>query len=346
MQSTQHILLLRLSAMGDVAMTVPVLKALLDQYPLVEITVLSNPMLAPFFSDIPRCYFVPVYLKARHKGVVGLWRLYKELLNGKKIDAIADLHNVLRTTILRKYFLLSGIKNAVIDKGRADKKKLTVRTHKKLVQLPTSHERYASVFAQLGFPIDLSKATTHSNRKPSIQPFFDQLDTSKLLVGIAPFAQHAQKMLPLHQMKMLVAELASRKNLQLLFFGGSGAEATILEEWEQAYPGTLNIAGKYSFQQELGILQQLKVMVSMDSANMHIASIYGIPVVSIWGATHPFAGFYGWKQDPENIVQLSLECRPCSVFGNKICYRGDFACMVGINTEMVLQKLEPFLKTF
>ncbi|MEX1203000.1 MAG: glycosyltransferase family 9 protein [Ferruginibacter sp.] len=346
MQPTQHILILRFSAMGDVAMTVPVLKALLVQYPQLEVTMLSNQKLAPFFSDIPRCYFSPVYLKAQHKGVVGLWRLYKELLKGKKFDAIADLHNVLRTTILRKYFLLSGIKNAVIDKGRAHKKKLTKRTHKELVQLPTSHQRYAAVFEQLGFPIDFSKATILLNRKPTIQLFFDQLDTSKILVGIAPFAQHAQKMLPLHQMKMLVAELASRKNLQLLFFGGGEAEATVLEEWQQTYPGTFNIAEKYTFQEELHILQQLKVMVSMDSANMHIASMYSIPVVSIWGATHPFAGFYGWKQDPENIVQLSLECRPCSIFGNKICYRGDFACMSGINTEMILQKLEPYLKTF
>jgi ADP-heptose:LPS heptosyltransferase len=82
----------------------------------------------------------------------------------------------------------------------------------------------------------------------------------------------------------------------------------------------------------------------MDSANMHLASIYGVPVVSIWGATHPFAGFYGWMQDVNNIVQADLYCRPCSVFGNKPCYRGDHACMQMITTEMLMQKIEALLK--
>jgi ADP-heptose:LPS heptosyltransferase len=150
-------------------------------------------------------------------------------------------------------------------------------------------------------------------------------------------------MYPLGQMKLLVAELATRENIQLLFFGGRGAEATELERWQQMYLGTLNVAGKYSFEEELQFIKQLTVMVSMDSANMHLASMFGIPVVSIWGATHPFAGFYGWQQNPEQQVQISLECRPCSVFGNKKCFRGDFACMTGISTEMILSKLEPFL---
>lgn len=329
--------------MGDVAMTVPVLKALLDQHPQLEVTVLSNPMFAPLFKGITRCNFIPVYLKAQHKGVVGLWKLYKELLKGKKIDAVADVHNVLRTAILRKYFLLSDIKNAVIDKGRADKKKLTARHHKALVQLPTSHERYAAVFAELGFTVDLSKPSNAVITKTTPNFLKSILTSGKTLVGIAPFAQHDQKMFPLPKMELLLAELAANNNIQLLFFGGKGAEATKLAMWEQQFKGSINIAGKYSFEEELQLIQQLKVMVSMDSANMHLASVYGIPVVSIWGATHPYAGFYGWQQDPTLIVQLALECRPCSVFGNKKCYRGDFACMNGINTAMILQKLAPFI---
>ena len=345
MQARQHILVLRFSAMGDVAMTVPVIKALLDQHPHLEITMLSNPMLAPLFQNIPRCNFIPVFLKAQHKGVVGLWKLYKELLKGKKIDAIADLHNVLRTAILRKYFLLSDIANAVIDKDRPAKKKLTARFNKILVQLPTSHERYASVFRALGYAIDFSRPTPVIINHSLQGDFRNRLDPNKIIVGIAPFAQHAQKMYPLGQMKLLITELVSRKNIQLLFFGGKGAEAAELEQWQKMYPGSLNVAGKYSFEEELQIIQQLNVMVSMDSANMHLASMYGIPVVSIWGATHPFAGFYGWQQNPEQQVQISLECRPCSVFGNKKCFRGDFACMTGISKEMILLKLDPFINS-
>ena len=112
-----------------------------------------------------------------------------------------------------------------------------------------------------------------------------------------------------------------------------------MEEWSNEIPCSFNVAGKISFKEELQLISQLTLMVSMDSANMHLASIYGVPVVSIWGATHPFAGFYGWRQDVNNIVQADLFCRPCSVFGNKPCYRGDHACMQMISTDMVKQKI-------
>ena len=95
--------------------------------------------------------------------------------------------------------------------------------------------------------------------------------------------------------------------------------------------------------QELILMSHLDVMVSMDSANMHLASITGTKVVSVWGATHPYAGFMGWRQSEDNAVQLPLACRPCSIFGNKPCRRGDFACMTGIKPEMIFEKIDKLL---
>ena len=79
-------------------------------------------------------------------------------------------------------------------------------------------------------------------------------------------------------------------------------------------------------------------MVSMDSANMHLASLYGVPVVSIWGGTHPYLGFYGWGQQMENAVQVDLDCRPSSVFGNKPCPR-NMECMNLVSPIMVYDKI-------
>jgi len=78
---------------------------------------------------------------------------------------------------------------------------------------------------------------------------------------------------------------------------------------------------------------------SMDSSNMHMASLVGTPVVSIWGATHPYAGFMGYGQSITNGVQTDLECRPCSVFGDKPCWRKDLACMNNIDIDEVLMKV-------
>ena len=91
-------------------------------------------------------------------------------------------------------------------------------------------------------------------------------------------------------------------------------------------------------------MSHLDVMLSMDSANMHLASLVATPVVSVWGATHPYAGFMGWNQNPENVIQIPLECRPCSIFGQKACLRGDYACMNRIAPETIVEQIEKNLK--
>lgn len=93
------------------------------------------------------------------------------------------------------------------------------------------------------------------------------------------------------------------------------------------------------------MMSRMTLVVSMDSANMHLASMAGTPVVSVWGQTHPYAGFLGWRQSKENIIQLSdLSCRPCSIFGNKPCYRGDYACMQELSVERIWNRVEEILR--
>ena len=109
MQNPKHILVIRFSSMGDVAMTVPVLKNLLDQNPTVKITVVSNAFFEPLFSGLQRCNFHPAYLKERHKGLGGMFRLFKELTNLYKFDVVIDLHSVLRAHLLSFFFKIKRV---------------------------------------------------------------------------------------------------------------------------------------------------------------------------------------------------------------------------------------------
>ncbi len=342
MQAPGHIIVFRFSAMGDVAMAVPVIKALLHQYPQLQVTFVSNGFLAPLFAGMERCHFFPAYTKGQHKGLTGLWKLFQTLKKGKRNYVVADLHNVLRSSILTSFFGLAGIRVAAIDKGRAEKKSLTAKEGKQMRQLPTSHERYAAVFSRLGFPINLqdSLPTMPTSIPAAVQI---QIEEGKRLVGVAPFAQHPEKMYPLPKMKLFLKQLVAEEDVSLLFFGAAGKEAELLQAWAEEIPYSLNVAGKISFAEELQVIGKLNMMISMDSANMHLASLYAVPVLSIWGATHPFAGFYGWQQDEENVVQADLYCRPCSVFGNKPCFRGDHACMHLIGAEMLMDKARMIL---
>ncbi|HEX9152994.1 MAG TPA: ADP-heptose--LPS heptosyltransferase RfaF, partial [Flavobacterium sp.] len=146
---------MRLSAMGDVAMTVPVLRAFVNQHPEIKITVVSRPFFRPFFDSIPNVSFFAFDEKERHKGFFGLLRLFRDLqqLNS---DAFADLHNVLRSKIVRSLFALSGKNVASVDKGRTEKKALTQSENKVFKPLPTMFERHVKVFEELGFTVDLS----------------------------------------------------------------------------------------------------------------------------------------------------------------------------------------------
>ena len=113
--------------------------------------------------------------------------------------------------------------------------------------------------------------------------------------------------------------------------------------WAGKYEGVESLAGRFGFEEELERIAALDVMVSMDSANMHFASCLGIPVVSIWGATHPCRGFYGWKQDPAWAVQKEMDCRPCSTDGKKPCQKGDYPGLKGIEPIAVMERIEGVL---
>jgi ADP-heptose:LPS heptosyltransferase len=337
-QQPQHILVIRFSAMGDVAMIVPVIKNVLQQNPQVQITVVSNAFLQPLFQDIERCHFHPAYLKEQHKGIGGIYQLSKELKATGKFDAIADLHSVLRAAILKTFFSFSGCTIATIDKGRKGKKALTRRENKIFIPLTSTHERYAAVFRKIGLQLVLNNESPVFTKQNVPTPLQNIFASGKKIIGIAPFAQYAEKMYPLEKMRIVVQQLSAENNT-ILLFGGGQKEAAILQQWADEMTGINNMAGKFSFKEELAIISNVNVMVSMDSANMHLASLFGVPVVSIWGATHPYAGFNGWAQQSKNIVQVDLYCRPCSVFGNKPCYRGDNACMQMITPKMIIEKI-------
>jgi len=341
MLGPKHILVVRFSAMGDVAMTVPVVKALLDQNPEVTITYVSRPEFADFFKNIPRLNYYPVDLKSIYNGFRGLVKLFNDLRKKEHFDALADLHNNLRTKVLRKLFGLSGVKYAYLDKGRAEKKLLTRFPNKVLKPLKRTAERYADVFCKIGFPVILDYQLTKEPKLLTADIIQVTGNKTTQWIGISPFAKHKGKTYPHTKMEEVVASL-SQQNIRIFLFGGSLNEQEICSEWEQKYPNVISTIRLLNMQQELVLINNLDVMLSMDSAGMHLASLEGTPVVSIWGATHHYAGFLGYGQSEDNIVADTIECRPCSVYGNKPCFRKDYACLHRISTEMVTDTLNKF----
>jgi ADP-heptose:LPS heptosyltransferase len=343
--TVKTILVTRLSAMGDVAMTIPVMKQVLDDNPDVEIVFVTNRNWGALCAGIPRLTFFPADVKGTHKGVKGLYRLFREVKKAYRIHAVADLHNVLRSKIIRTFFRLGGTPVAFIDKGRAEKKALTRRENKLLHPLTSTIERYAVVFRQLGLHCTMGHKPVFPPRPltAAIIAVTGVKGTEKW-IGMAPFATYREKMYPLEKMSVVLEMLLATSTQRVLLMGGGKQEVELLTELSAKYPQAIVVAGRFSLTEEMAIISQLDVMISMDSANMHLASLFGIPVVSVWGATHPFAGFMGYAQPADNAVQINdLACRPCSVFGNKPCYRGDHACMEWIKPAQIAEKVNKII---
>jgi ADP-heptose:LPS heptosyltransferase len=331
---------MRLSAMGDVAMTVPVLRAFVNQYPDVKITVISRPFFKPFFEEIPNLSFFAFDEKEQHKGALGLFRLFEDV---KKldVDAFADLHNVLRSKVVRTLFALSGKKTAYTDKGREGKKALTRADNKIFQPLSTVFERHVKVFEQLGFPIDLSKPIFPKKANLDKETVNLIGTDNKKLIGIAPFAQYDSKVYPLDLMQEVIRQLADNPNYKILLFGGGKKEIEILDSLSDSKDNVINMAGKIKFQQELQLISTLDVMLSMDSGNAHIAAMLGVKVITLWGATHPYAGFVPFNQPLTNSLVSDREkypLLPTSVYGNKIV-PGYEEAMRTISPETVVEKI-------
>ncbi|MBK0369604.1 glycosyltransferase family 9 protein [Flavobacterium agrisoli] len=334
---------MRLSAMGDVAMTVPVLRALVTQYPNVNLVVISRPFFKPFFNGIPHLTFFAFDEKKRHKGLLGLYRLYRDL-KVFQIDAFADLHNVLRSKIVRNLFALSGKKVAFVDKGRQGKKELTRAENKVFKPQPSMFSRHQKVLEELGFPIDLQNPIF-----PEKSDLTDEilaitgLKTEKW-IGIAPFAQYDSKVYPHDLMQEVLVGLAA-EDCKIFLFGGGKKESELLASWAKPFENVFSVAGKIKLEQELQLISNLDVMLSMDSGNAHLAAMLGVKVVTLWGATHPYAGFLPFNQSMENALVSDREkypLLPTSVYGNKKVAGYDDA-MRTILPNLVIQKIQSLL---
>ncbi|MBR5729871.1 MAG: glycosyltransferase family 9 protein [Prevotella sp.] len=344
---TEHILVIRFSALGDVAMVVPVISSLARQYPDVRITMLSRSFARPLFEGLaPNVSFMEADLTGEYNGVRGLNSLYRRLV-AKRFTAIADLHDVLRSKFLRMRFDLARYRVAHINKHRQGKRQLVSARGKVLRQQPTSIENYAQVFEKLGYPVKLDFTSLSITPSREVLQLMPVNHRPAFNVGLAPFAAHEGKVYPLRLTETVIRSLGDRhEDLRVFLFGGGDKEMAVFHEWAAKYPCCVVVGDHLKgLQQELALMSLLDVMVSMDSANMHLASLVALPVVSVWGATHPYAGFMGYNQKPENAVQLDLPCRPCSIFGNKPCQRGDLACLNNISPDLIIKKVENILLT-
>jgi len=327
----RHLLVLRTSAMGDVAMLPHALRALRTAYPALRITVATRALFRPFFEGLD-VEFVEVDTKGAHRSLRGMWRLAAEVRR-LGVDAVADVHDVLRSQAFRLSMRLHGVRTAHIRKGRAEKRR-RIRCGASADAAPLKHTvtRYCDVFRRLGFVFPDPEPAV-ARRRPN--PMGEKTGT---WIGFAPFSAQAGKTYPEEQSREAVALLSARYD-RVFVHGGGGGEARFAEEMERLHPNVTALYGRVTLAEEIDLIASLDCLVSMDSLAMHLASLTATRVVSVWGATHPSLGFLGYGSEPRGVLQAEMACRPCSVFGNRPCRYGDYRCLRAVTPRMIVDRV-------
>lgn len=335
----RNVLVIRLSALGDVAMTIPVLYPMCRANPGTRFVMLTKKWPASMFHDRPdNLMVVGVDVKTEYKGVLGLMKLASQLRKQYDIDAVADLHNVLRARIMSLFLRLRGIPVVHLDKQRAQRRALVSHTSQE--PLTPTIERYREVFLKLGLAAPDSFTRLYDGRALPVSPIVLDKEPGQRWIAVSPFSAHEGKVYPLEQMARVVELLSQRENYRLFLMGGGKEEKLALRKMVGKNKRVISMAEiKHGFLDEYALLGKCDLMLTMDSANMHLASLMGLKTVTIWGATAPACGFLGYEQDAADDIQLDMACRPCSIYGERECRYGDYRCLKNIPPDEVVKRV-------
>lgn len=327
----REVIFLRLTALGDVAMTLPFVYAACRQNPSVSFTFVTTPFPARLFVDKPDNLRVIPFHKKRDKTLSFALHLHKLFSRAE----VVDLHVVPRTRLMSFVLSLPGHRVARLRKPRRDRLSLIRRPETPQVPI----ELYVLPMTRLYGDTLRRAGLLAVPPSVKVRPY----DPDKR-IGLALFAQHEGKMLLPTQEEELVSLLSSGfPDYEIRLYGaGVTYELERRKELATPYPN-VTVSTPESFEDELSEIAHLSCMVSMDSANQHIARFLGVPVVSLWMQTHPAGGFLPFGMDENDCIGVDLSCRPCSIYGNKPCRRRDWACKRELDLTMVTRHVRALI---
>ena len=340
---------------------VPVLQNLVRQYSKISLTLVCLAHCQIFFHDIPGVHVVGIDLNKKYRGPWALYRLCRELNKlGPYIRGL-DLNEDLNNYLLRFFFFFHNLYFTKIGSVHRQLRQLTRRRRKRSQNLPHLVERYTDSFREAGlelnkkaktsFPVvNLSTATralAHDFLKKQELLKQNTQKVQGIWIAFAPFAEHHTKDWPFEKASELIHTMQKELGLLIFLFGEQGQQLERLEDLHKKHPQTILAAeSPQNLESEMGVLSQMDLFLGVDSLYMHLAALLGISIFSIWGPTHPYSGYGPYsKAKTHTLIQIpheALSCRPCSLQGEKSCFRHDLACMQWISTNEIFEKIKAF----
>lgn len=333
----------------DVIMTVPVIYSACVTNPAYEFILVTRTSLTELFVNPPSNLKVEGLDINGMEGVTGAWHLWKVLRDTYSPDRLVCLNTSKFFAFVALLARLGGCKASSLRPAPGFRR-LIRRNNKIMLPLLSTRARYREALFRVGVPVQEhfhglfgpgghGDAALFASITPPPAP-------GEIWIGVAPFAKHRGKAYPPELMEDVIGILEKEiPQVKIILFGGGEKEIEILTGWAERHPSAISpVQARLGFQAELSLLSYLDVLITMDSANMHLASLVGVPVLTLWGATHPYCGFKGWHQKESATIQLPMPCRPCSLYGDKECHRGDYHCLTAIKPRFIADKVKECTK--
>ncbi|MCK4403653.1 MAG: glycosyltransferase family 9 protein [candidate division Zixibacteria bacterium] len=339
----EKILIIRFSSLGDVILTTPVIGVLKTKFPQSRIFFLTKAQYGDILRNDPRIFsLIEFDPRGRHKGISGFFKLI-EKLRTYDFDLLVDLH-----ANLRSFFVRHPTKSKI--KLKYNKRWLSrfLMVHCKFLKIKAIHtvDSYMKVLKkmQINTPeknplIFLSRDDEESSRLFLLE---QKVEKDDIVVGVHPGARWQTKRWDEGKFKQVCQDLIGRDNCKIMLLGDAGDEK-LVEKIKQDLPNekVINAVG-LPLGRFMSLIRRCDCLIINDSGPMHIASALQVPVVAIFGPTHPKLGFspVGSKN---MVLCANVKCSPCSLHGEKRCSKKSRFCMDLIGPEMVVEVVEGLL---
>lgn len=324
------ILIIRLSSIGDIVLTQPVTSVLRQHYPQAQIDFITKPQFEPIvraFNTIDNVFH---------------WKndKYQTLkkLKKSKYDLVIDLHKKMNTFIIKKF--LSASKTLTCNKRHFYRTLLTRhlinKPNETIVNLNLKTLRKIGISKQNIYPIlmpDKSKIT-------KINRLLDEsgISENEILIALFPGALHETKRYPIENLDKLINITPPDCKFKYILLG-SKSEKNLTEYLGKKHPNlAVDMGGLFSLEELLVVIDRVDIVISNDSGPMHIAAALRKNQIALFGSTHSSLGFA--PQNPKAILlELNLNCQPCSLYGLEKCPKKHFHCMKDLKPELILEQL-------
>lgn len=337
---TEKILVIQTAFLGDAILTLPMIQKLADMYPTAEIDVLAIPSTMELFSASPYVHEVLVIdKKGKEKSIVSLFK-YAGRLKEKKYSRIFSPHRSLRTSLI---VMQSGVKETTGFDNASFR-----HVYKNLAAYKTHRHEVQRNLDLIGFNYNgsewkiLPQVKIPDSSKESVELFLGANKIEYPFIAIAPGSVWATKKYPEEYFTEIIKYLAGTGN-PVVLVGGKN-EKELCGRIAEKFPGSVySSAGELSVTGTIFLLKKSLLLISNDSAPVHMGMCADIPVLVLYCSTVPDFGFYPYNYKSSYLSHGDLECKPCGIHGYKECPLIHFECGKKLGPLQVISKIKEMI---